>query len=107
MQGMNRIDEIFRSGEHQKEMELTPQLFQRMNQELEESKKVVSLKKVVFSIAASIIAILSIGVLNRSDQGYQLEELIQNSHPIINAATIDAMPSNYPAMVYQEGFLKG
>ena len=106
MESMTEIDELFKKSEHQKEIQISDHLIERMNSELDAPVRSFSIYKVLLGVAASLTLLVSIGILNRTNPAYQLEELIYETHPIVNRATIDVL-QNYPGMVYEAGTLKG
>ena len=106
MESMTEIDELFKNSEHQKELNISDELIERMNIELDTPVRSFPIYRILMGVAASLILLLSVGILNRSNPAYQLEELIYETHPIVNRATIDIIHS-YPEMIYEAGFLKG
>ena len=106
MESITELDELFKNSEHQKEIPISDQLIERMNTELDAPVRSIRIYKTLLGVAASLTLLVSIGILNRSNPAYQLEELIYETHPIVNRATIDILP-NYPEMVYAAGTLKG
>jgi hypothetical protein len=107
MNSENKIDALFREGEHQKELKVNQDLKDRMSHELG-TAKITSLKvyKYIGGVAAALIVIAMILIGRPQDTNYELEELTYDPHPVINTTTINLMPTLVD-IVYKDGFLKG
>ena len=107
MDSLNEIDSLFKEGEHQKELAISQDLKNRMNQELGASKNSkLKIYRYLGGIAAAflVMALVFVGRPNESD--YELEELTYEPHPVINITTINLLPP-FVNRVYEDGFLKG
>ncbi len=107
MDSLNEIDSLFKEGEHQKELAISQDLKNRMNQELGASKNSnLKIYKYLSGIAAAVLVMALVFVSRPNETGYELEELTYEPHPVINTTTINLLPS-FVNRVYEDGFLKG
>jgi len=104
---LNEIDALFKAGEYQKELAISQDLKNRMNQELEASKNsYLKIYRYLGGIAAAFLVMALVFVSRPIETDYELEELTYEPHPVINTTTINLLPS-FVNRVYADGFLKG
>lgn len=107
MDSLNEIDQLFREGEHQKELVLNQDLKNRMSRELgTPEKRNLKIYKYVGGIAAALLVMVIVFMPRSNESNYELEELTYKTHPVINTTTINLLPTLVD-IVYEEGFLKG
>ena len=99
---MKEIDQLFKSGETQKELVVNDALWDRIEERLD--KKDSSKKKIKrsLSLAASIVLIVAAGlsIVLKSNGTYQVEDLDQLDNPLLNAQVINVLHDSYPVVTW-------
>lgn len=99
---MKEIDELFKSGETQKELMLNDALWNRIEDKLDKKDSNEKKVKRSLSIAASIVLIVAAGLSNvlKSNSSYQVEDLDQLDNPLLNAQVINVLHDSYPVVTW-------
>lgn len=99
---MKEIDELFKSGETQKELMLNDALWNRIEDKLDKKDSNEKKVKRSLSIAASIVLIVAAGlsIVLKSNSSYQVEDLDQLDNPLLNAQVINVLHDSYPVVTW-------
>lgn len=104
---MSEIDQLFKNSETDKEIAISEQLWNRLEQRLDRTPKpVFSLKRYLIGLAASVLLTVTAVLLLRQGDEYILEDLDSRSHTTVNSETISQL-HDLPVIHYNGGFLKG
>lgn len=79
---MKKIDDIFREGEHQKELSIRPELWDKLERQLDKDKITSSFKWRPLMVAASTIVLISMtALLYLNIDNYEVEDMSASLSP--------------------------
>ncbi len=93
---MKHIDDIFREGEHQKNLELRPELWQRLERRLDQPSEPVKRKWRPWMVAASTILLVSLSALLLLNiDSYEVEDISAGLVPYFTSDEIAHLEDVY------------
>ena len=90
---MKTIDELIKSSETEKYISLQPQLWQRVEQKLDQKDIVNKKNRQIWILAASMafLMLVSVVLLRLNHQAYEVEDLIDAHHPLLSSDLINQL----------------
>lgn len=93
---MKKIDDIFQQGEHQKELDIRPELWDKLERHLDEGKGSLSFDWRPLMVAASSIVLISMtALLYLNIDSYELEDMSASLSPYFYKEEIANLESVY------------
>ncbi len=98
---MRSVDDIIKSSETQKRIDINPQLWDRVEEKLDQRDLVKKKNRQIWMVAASMafVMVSAIGLLRYNTPQYQVEDLINTNHPLLSNELINQLNSS---IIYQD-----